>query len=613
MLNLKQVLAAKPKPHKDTKLTPLKSPWADSVTPDNVLSEHPNPQFERSSFISLNGTWSYALRDCPNSLAPYASKALRQAVLEAVRPQEFDGDILVPFSPESALSGVERQLMPDQLLWYSRSFDRPEMTSNDRLLLHFEAVDYVCACWCNGSLLGTHIGGYLPFTFDITNAIQEGTNELLVCVADPSEHGVQLRGKQRLDRGDIWYTAQSGIWQSVWMEAVPQAHLTGLRVSANPYNGMARIKLKAVNPDNLPVCASIIDQEGQVVVSGTVAFRSDDEEAVIALAVPQFQLWSPETPNLYYVQATLGDDFVYSYFAFRSVKVQRGDKGYARLFLNDKPVFLKGILDQGYWPESLMTAPNDEALIFDIQAAKDLGFNMIRKHIKIESRRWYYHADRLGMLVWQDMVSGGSPLESWHISYKPTLFQHSWSHFDDRSPKHQRALSAGDAAYQDEWAATCHGTVTMLKGHPSIVTWVLFNEGWGQFDARSATAAVQQIDSTRPIDSVSGWYDQGCGNYLSEHNYFRTLEAKPAQALDRAYVISEFGGLAWSVENHCALESEYGYSNYENSETWKAALKDALAQADALEKKGLAGYVYTQLTDVEEEVNGLLTYDRLPK
>ena len=360
-------------------------------------------------------------------------------------------------------------------------------------------------------------------------------------------------------------------------------------------------------------------------------------------------LWSPEDPYLYDVMATLEfgaaksqekQDIVRSYCAFRTVEIKPDLKGVARFHLNGKPLFLKGVLDQGYWPDGLMTAPSDEALIHDIIAMKESGFNMLRKHIKIETARWYYHCDRLGMLVWQDAVSGGGEYNAWTTNRKPTLVRATWNKYRDDTAKHFAALGADDSTYRRDWSRTCDAMVHMLAGHPSIVAWVLFNEGWGQFNACDAAERIHALDPTRPIDATSGWYDQRCGDFHSVHNYFRPLEIYPdkgplrgyvaeyekkhkrrcraahyavlpvTQHGVRAFMISEFGGLAQLVADHAAVSRAYGYGEYDSIEDWRAAVRSVLASAESLESRGLAGYVYTQVSDVEEELNGLLTYDR---
>jgi hypothetical protein len=333
----------------------------------------------------------------------------------------------------------------------------------------------------------------------------------------------------------------------------------------------------------------------------------------VAVRVPVStpRLWSPDDPYLYGLRIKYGEDEVTSYCAFRTVSVEQSADGTPRFCLNHQPFFLRGLLDQGYWPDGLLTAPSEDALAADIKAARDLGFNMLRKHIKVEQDRWYWLCDRVGMLVWQDMVSGGTaPYNMWQVNQKPNLSRFACGHFRDDTPAHQARLSSADPAFQEEWTRDCEGTVRYLRNHPCIVTWVLFNEGWGQFCARDAVRRVRAIDPTRPIDATSGWIDQCCGDYVSEHNYFRKLRVHLPRGSSRAFVLSEFGGLTWYVDGHSSFSEPYGYAAFKSVGEWRAAVRVLLDEANALEVSGLSGYVYTQLSDVEEETNGLLSYDR---
>lgn len=707
MLDIKRVLAAAPRKSQKVDLRELLTPWGEELllkeqrsddlsaerggeaevrsllqTERDVLKEqktpclhtsrlspielHPHPQFARTSWVSLDGAWEYAFQEMGDTFKAHDMwRATHRCVSDAYgecasgtsderawgisaieTPSEFEGVIRVPFSPEAPLSGVNRQLQPTELLWYRKTFSDPRVAAGDsrRCILHFEAVDYACACFLNGQRIGEHVGGYLPFSFDITDALVAGENELTLWVYDPSDAGVQLRGKQCLERGGIWYTAQSGIWQSVWLEVVPAAHITSLEIDASTTGNLTLTVAVCGNEtlrarlldDGSEVGVAVCDcaealnasqtQGEKVYASGvsgapTSTFSTDcpaqvDDTHVshvqtLTLALENPHLWSPDDPHLYQLELTFGRDMVYSYVAFREVCMRRDAKGISRLRLNGEPIFLRGVLDQGYWPDGLMTSPADDALVFDIQSMKDLGFNMLRKHIKVESDRWYYHCDRLGMLVWQDMVCGGDALSSWHSSYKPTFFRSSWGRTSDETARRHKHFSAGDASFQKEWTDTCAKTVAYLKNHPCIVTWVLFNEAWGQFHARAATDMVRALDRTRPIDAVSGWYDQRCGDFLSVHNYFRPLAVyRDLASSPRAFVISEFGGLTYQVKDHCVLETSYGYGSIESAEAFEQAVCSVLKQADDLEERGLAGFVYTQLSDVEEETNGLLTYDR---
>ena len=634
MLDIRRVLASAPKKHTEETLNSLTTVWGEALDPSNVLPEHPRPRMQRDNYVMLNGVWDYAI--VPVDGGVDVETLARQAI-----PSRWDGQIVVPFSPEAPLSGVGRTVQPSELLWYKRKIELSKLADDQRLILHFEAVDWVCACFVNGKLAGTHTGGYLPFSFEITNLLgpaaagesvgevessviaeSGATVELVLCVWDPSDTGSQLRGKQRLSRGDIWYTAQSGIWQSVWYEVVSAVHLESLTLKGDMFGALeVRANVQASGLAGVQMGAfelelSLKDELGQDVLLATLP-ADEAGEIAAELHVDEPQLWSPERPYLYNVEVTLWQDgavvdFVRSYCAFRTVEVKPDEAGAPRVHLNGATYFVRGVLDQGYWPDGLLTAPSDDALVYDIEAMRSAGFNTLRKHIKIESERWYYHCDRLGMLVWQDCVSGGSAYSPWHTSQKPTLFSFTWGRFDDTTPNHHEALSAGEEGYRKEWTETCQGMVKLLDGHPSIGLWTLFNEGWGQFDARAATEAVRALDATRPIDATSGWYDQGCGDFLSIHNYFRPLRAgwHGKQRGNRAAIISEFGGLAQMTPGHTSLDHSYGYGDFATVEDWRAAVKKLLAEVESLADEGLAGYVYTQVSDVEEEVNGLLTYDR---
>lgn len=605
MLHLRKVLGAKPKEHVKAELAELLTPWGEAMDADHVLEEHPDPQFARTGFQVLNGRWECAF--IASGHAP--TDDLEAVVRTAAMPDDgaFDCGIVVPFSPEAPLSGVKRQLQPDELLWYRRTFDAPAM-GGDRLLLRFQAVDYACAVRVNGQLAGAHVGGYIPFAFDITDLLAEGANELAVCVADPSEFGGRLRGKQRFDRGDIWYTAQSGIWQTVWLETVPAAYIQSVKIEADAATGIVAVGARLSDAGDA-FALEVLDADGRIV--GKASCAADSPTCAAAVHIPDARLWSPSDPYLYKLRFTYGDDAVESYCAFRTVEMLRDATGHARVFLNGEPLFIRGVLDQAYWSDGLMTAPSDAALVHDIQAMRAAGFNLMRKHIKVETARWYYHCDRLGMLVLQDMVSGGAPeIQPWQWSYKPTLFKFSWNHMRDDTPANRRKLGAGDAGYREEWTRACRETVELLGNHPCIIGWSLMNEGWGQFDARKACEMVRAMDPTRVIDAVSGWYDQRCGDFLSVHNYFRDLVVWRDRRRGRAFFVSEFGGFTHRVEGHSSLPEAYGYEPYDDIAEWRRAVRDLLAHMESLEARGLAGYVYTQVSDIEEETNGILTYDR---
>lgn len=653
MLDVQRALKAAQVPAR-THTLPLSTPWGEAITAagDNapILPEHPRPTMQRAAYAILNGMWECAFSPLHVPLPAQSARdahvvgarpaALNydealQAVSTATPPITFGSRIRVPFSPEAPLSGVMRTLQPNELLWYRRNFEPPALTSDERLILHFEAVDWVCAVYVNGRIATTHVGGYLPFDVDITPYLASAgaQAELMLCVYDPSDAGMQPRGKQSLGPGGIWYSAQSGIWQSVWCEVVPATHLTSLSLMGAADGSLTVDAQAALAEDSereraLTLELSILDHTGAVVLQAALPLDARGKlHATLSIESPH--PWSPNDPYLYQVKAVLRThaaedsahtwDIVESYCAFRTVSIERDTQGVPRFFLNGEPYFVKGVLDQGYWPDGLMTAPSDEALIHDITAMKAAGFNMMRKHFKIECARWYYHCDRLGMLVWQDAVQGGGPYSLWHISRKPTVFKCTWGRYRDDVPHHRTALASTDVRYQLEWNETCTAMVRLLACHPSIATWTLFNEGMGQFDARAAAEHIHGIDPTRPIDAASGWFDQHCGDYLSQHNYFRPLTADRdhgrlsgyvAKRGFRALFLSEFGGWGQPIEGHRFSDAAYGYGEFDGVNAWREAVRSSLAAAEALEERGLAGYVYTQISDVEDEVNGLLTYDR---
>ncbi len=654
-MDFKRLMASAPRDHDPGKQRPLLTVWGESLDPATVRAEHPRPQLARDRFVSLNGWWDYAF------VPMGAHRTVRP-------PDEFDGRIVVPFSPEALLSGVGRQLQPDELLWYVRRVALPLLRPDERCILHFEAVDFACACCVNGQVVGTHEGGYLPFAFDITDAISSqcveeedaegegasagrrgrcgacagGSGELsraegcefvlALCVRDPSDAGTQPRGKQKLERGGIWYTAQSGIWQPVWLEVVPARRVLGLELHPDAEAGLLAADIDVSGEAGL-VRMYVSDATGRQVAAGAAAAeegavpvgRESSGEAGparrvrVTLDMGEVHRWSPDDPYLYDITVRYGTDVVHSYTAFRTVEVRSDAAGRFRFFLNGEPVLLRGVLDQGYWSDGLMTAPSDEALAFDIRAMKEAGFNLLRKHLKVEADRWYYHCDRLGMLVWQDMVSGGGAYDGWETSYKPTLWRGSWDGYEDTSASHQRRLGSDDDAFQRQWMRECRGTVAHLRNHPSVVAWVLFNEGWGQFNALACAEEVHLLDPTRPIDATSGWYDQRAGDFQSVHNYFRPLEVyRDVRTLagyarlrgGRAFALSEFGGVVHAVADHSSFASAYGYGAKDTLAGWRAEVRRTLEAAAALEGEGLSAYVYTQLSDVEEECNGILTYDR---
>lgn len=555
----------------------MRTDYGKNLDAANVLPEYPRPQMRRAGYYSLNGLWEYAIT---------ASGA-------QVPPPRFDGAILVPFSPESELSGVQRNLLPAECLWYRRYLEAPAGfdSNQEDLILHFGAVDQFAEVRLNGMSVLTHAGGYLPFSAVVTEFIpQGGAAELLVRVRDETDTSCWSRGKQCSKPGGIWYTAQSGIWQSVWMERAPKRRVESLRITPLLDEDAVEITVHTN-------CGG----------AGEITFRGAQtpffDGAPVKIPISEYTPWSPEQPQLYDFSVSMERDSVESYFAMRKFSVEKDAKGVPRLFLNNKPYFQSGVLDQGYWPDGLYTAPSDEAMIADIQLMKSMGFNMLRKHIKIEPLRWYYHCDRLGMLVWQDMINGGGQYGSFAIA-APLILSN--AHKDSDYAYFSRVDVRGREAYLRE----LRDTVRLLYNAPCVAMWVPFNEGWGQFDANRAVSEIRALDATRPIDHASGWHDQKGGDVKSLHVYYMPYRFQPDRN-GRAVVLSEFGGYALRMQDHCFSQKVFGYRRYATSEALTAAFERLYAREVIPAKaKGLSAAVYTQLSDVEEETNGFITYDR---
>ena len=551
--------------------------WGGALDSSDILPEYPRPQFQRKQFEILNGNWEYAVT----------------SVSAQIPPDRFDGKILVPFSPESELSGVQRVLKPTEALWYRRYLEAPlgfDANAED-LLLHFGAVDQFAEVRLNGMTLTNHAGGYLPFTVSLSEfLIPGGGNELVVRVRDETDTGAWSRGKQSSTPGGIWYTPQSGIWQTVWLERVPKRRIESLRIT--PLYDRAEAEI---------VVTTNCNGTGEVLFGGKSIPFTDGQP--VRLDMAGFTPWSPEQPKLYDVSFTMERDSVESYFAMRKCSVQQDAAGIVRLFLNNEPYFQSGVLDQGYWPDGLYTAPSDEAMVYDITLMKSMGFNMLRKHIKIEPLRWYYHCDRLGMLVWQDMVNGGGIYRKDTIAL-PLVFGN--AHDDSDYSYFAREEVRGREAYARELKQT----VELLYNSPCVVLWVPFNEGWGQFDANKAVAQIRALDATRPIDHASGWHDQGGGDCKSLHVYYKPYRHRK-DTKGRAVVLSEFGGYSQHIAGHSFSEKEFGYKRCKTAD---ALMRDVEALYDRevipARMQGLSASVYTQLSDVEQETNGFVTYDR---
>ncbi len=585
--------------------------WGKNLDRDHVLEEYPRPLLMREDYQILNGWWDYAF------------------TIDYKQPQQYEGRILVPFSPETALSGVGRQLKPDEYLWYRRNFDLPgwdREKGQNRILLHFGAVDQSCEVRINGHKVKRHTGGYLPFEVDISRYAQESANELIVAVKDLSDTSYHSKGKQKLNAGGMFYTAQSGIWQTVWLEKVPETYIKEIKTVPDIEKKIIRIKVSSSystdkkNVDklsrNLPIEIKIRKPglyPDPVVKPSQISTEDMLETAVLAVSdkwieipIESISLWNCETPYLYYFEVKLGDDRAISYFAMRKFSLEtKVHEEFLRICLNGEVQFQNGVLDQGYWPESLYTPPSDAAMIFDIQEMKKTGFNMVRKHLKIEPQRWYYHCDRLGIVVWQDMVNGGSYYKHWFVTYGATLL--SWLRIPMRDV-YPRLLSREAKAGRLEFIREMKETIRLLGNHPSIAAWVIFNEGWGQFQTEDMTRIVRRLDPNRLIDQASGWFDQGGGDFSSLHNYFFKLFIRPER--ERASVLSEFGGYSYREPGHCAKEKLYGYGICKNKKDLEKRFLERWSGVRNLIPQGLSASIYTQWTDVEEEANGVFTYDR---
>jgi len=543
----------------------MRTRWASKVTPQNVHREYPRPQLVRPNWVNLNGQWDLAI--VPSS---------------APRPgtSEFRRKILVPFPVESLLSGVNERVPEGSTVWYRRTFSRPK---GERVLLHFGAVDWDSTVWVNGREIGRHQGGFDPFSFDVTSALRaSGPNEVVVAVKDPTDAGPQPRGKQVRRPEGIYYTPTTGIWQTVWLEGVPQRSIESVKFTPK-LDGSLRIDLRQRGEGASVRWAEVLDGN-RVVARGTALGTGS-----IRAQVSSPKLWSPESPFLYRVRVGLGrgkgSDVVESYVGFREVSIGRAPDGKTRLMLNGKPIFMAGPLDQGFWPDGLFTAPTDDALKYDIEVTKRLGFNMIRKHVKVEPARWYHWCDKMGILVWQDMPSGERSIGPNDPDIK-------------RTPESQ-------AIFERELKAM----IDALYNHPSIVTWVVFNEGWGQYDTARMSKWTKDYDPTRLVDAVSGWADRKVGDMHDWHVYPGPGSPQPEPT--RAAVLGEFGGLGLVTPGHMWRDQAWGYQSFKTpQELTDNFLRLFTNLRFLIGSPGLSAAVYTQTTDVETEANGLMTYDR---
>lgn len=545
----------------------LQTRWSKLVSPQNALKEYPRPQMVRPAWTNLNGLWDYAI-----------------TAKDAAAPSTYDGQILVPYPLESALSGVQKRLTPQQNLWYKKVIEH-KVDNSKKTLIHFGAVDNEATLFVNGKEAGKHEGGYTEFSFDITNALKEGENELVLKVFDPTDQGIYPHGKQVTNPANIYYTPTSGIWQTVWLETVPVNYISSLKFTPDIDKGILNITVNAPAGYSVTITASEYNN-----IAGTVKGKTN---TLLKLPIKNAKLWTPSDPFLYdldveLVKGSKTIDKVRSYFGMRKVSVGKDEKGYYRIFLNNKYVFNLGTLDQGFWPDGLYTAPTDEALKFDIEAIKAMGFNTIRKHIKVEPARWYYHADKLGMIVWQDFVNPN------------------------------QALPGGSkAAFEKQ----LNETIAQLYNHPSITTWVLFNEKWGQYDQKRLTEYVKQTDPSRLLNAHSGellWVNEKLrspspdawvsSDIADVHSYPDPINAPAKEG--RIQILGEFGGIGVFIPDHQWLSNKsWGYVQVTPSQLLgKYTIMNQHLQL--LEREGLAGSIYTQPFDVEGEENGIMTYDR---
>lgn len=553
----------------------IKTKWAEQINPQNVLPEYPRPQLERTDWVNLNGEWEYAIK--PKG---------------EVEPNSFDGNILVPFAVESSLSGVQKEVGENNELWYKRSFAVPANWKNKDVVLNFGAVDWKADVFVNDILIGSHQGGFTPFSFNITPYLTGKSNQkLVVRVWDPSDRGYQPRGKQTSNPEGIWYTPVTGIWQTVWLEPVATNHITSVKSIPNIDNGTMNVTVGTSQPCNTAVVEVKLLDKGQVVASAKGVQGKE-----LRLAVQNPTLWDTSNPYLYDMKVSLTKDGkvvddVKSYTAFRKISSKRDANGIMRMQLNNKKLFQYGPLDQGWWPDGLYTAPTDEALLYDIVKTKDWGFNMIRKHVKVEPARWYYHCDKEGILVWQDMPSGD--------------MGNQWAPHTYNGGTDKERSSASIANYYQEWKEI----MDLCVSHPSVVVWVPFNEAWGQFDTEKVAEWTKNYDPSRLVNPASGGNHRACGDILDLHNY-----PGPSMFLfdpQRVTVLGEYGGIGLPLENHLWWNKRnWGYVQFKNSDEVTAEYVKYANELKEMVDRGFSAAVYTQTTDVEGEVNGLMTYDR---
>lgn len=555
---------------------PLMTRWAREVTPENAWREYPRPSLVRKDWQNLNGLWDYAI-----------------VPRDAAQPMHFAGKILVPFPIESALSGVMKPIGATNRLWYRRTFTVPKKWKNKQIMLNFGAVDWEARVWVNGKELGSHQGGYDKFSFNITDALKNsGEEELVVAVWDPTDAGPQPRGKQVGKPGGIWYTPVTGIWQTPWLEPVSETSIESIKITPDIDRGLLSVAIK-LRGNSSEATIQGIAKEGRREVANAKGRAGE----TLHLSIPKAKLWSPDSPFLYDLQLTVSSggksvDEILSYFGMRKSSMARDEKGTLRLLFNNKPLFQFGPLDQGWWPDGLYTAPSDEALRYDIEMTKQLGFNMARKHVKVEPERWYYWCDKLGLLVWQDMPSGDKSAR--------------WRGPSGYDGEEMKRTPESAAIFEKELKEL----IDEHYNHPSIVVWVPFNEGWGQFETVRILNLTRDLDPTRLVDGASGGNHFPAGHIIDHHQY--PGPGAPQRVTDRAMVLGEFGGLGLPLPGHTwQREKNWGYRSFTNSEALTKAYVGLVKKLHPMiGSNELSSAIYTQTTDVEAEVNGLMTYDR---
>ena len=537
------------------------------------LNEYPRPQLVRDSYLSLNGVWEYAITKDMNL------------------PNSWDGEILVPYSPECPMSGVNKFVSPKEYLFYKKVFDLPKEIDNDKIILHFTAVDQIAEVFINGHYLGYHIGGFLPFEFDIKPYIKEKENVLLVRVKDFTDTSYHSRGKQRIKRGGIWYSPQSGIYLPVWLEGVSNDYIKSIKITPNIDEELVEI---TVNSDAKSAKLTFFNKILEIPTN-----------EIYKLKVYEPILWTCDNPHLYNFTVETENDKVSSYFAMRKFSTVIDKNGHRRLALNNKPLFMKGILDQGYFDQGWLTPRSEMDYINDILLCKQLGFNVLRKHIKIETLRWYYHCDRLGVIVWQDFVNGGSSY-NWWVIQTPLI-----THLNMKDNRYfwlgRRSKVGREQAIQE-----FKNTIEYLYNVPSIGLWTIFNEGWGQFDSIKVYEEMLKLDNTRIYDHASGWYDQGVSDTCSLHIYLQDVFVPKAKQLKgRSLIVSECGGNTLQIKGHTFNDKIVGIKKFATKEEWINEYKRFINEEIIPNiSKGLSAFIYTQLSDVEDEINGFVTYDR---